>query len=362
MRKSVPQLRLFGPDTKHGAWKNPSLKTYVYYAVWYEKGRRLKSSLFVEYGGDPTQAFAEFLSGHGKTPEAPDTPDAGPAESILITDLLAHYIDARGEAAISDAQLRNRVVTLGTYFVGKLTSEIDEKICREFAKSRNSDGTARLELGTLSTALNYGIDNRLIKWRPKVWRPGEPTTTQDALTQDQIDSLIAAWRRRPRSQHMMLAFWIQFYTAARADSVLTLSFEKNPNGGYVDLVAGTIDFNPDGRQRTVKVKAKIKIPTKLLPHLEAAKERGVTLVCQGQRGVAPGLRVYEKTFAAVARDAGMPPGVTPHTLCHTRISWLVSAGVPIEKVAAFVGRSPERIRETYLHLAPSAFKEVHDAI
>lgn len=356
MRKSTPRPQLFGPDTKHGAWKLLSLKSYVWYAVWYERGLQRKSSLSIEFGQDYQRAFAQFLESW----TAPKPQTDGPADAVLVTAALAAYFETRGRKAKSNAQLASRCATLGAYFRKIKTDEITEQLCDDYAASRGSPGTARLELGTLSAALNYCVAEGIIKRRPKIHRPREPVTHQDALTRDEAAALL--WSLRKRSRHYLLAALISFYTAARIQSVLDLAWSPHQDGGCVDLKRRTINFNSSGRSRTVKEKPIIKIPRKLLPHLRRARALNRPFVCMGEKGVVPCLRVFEKTFKACVRDAQLPESVSPHTLCHTRISWLVESDVDIEKIAGFTGRSPERLRETYLHLRPSSFNSIDDAI
>ena len=360
MRKSIPKPVLFGPDDRHGAWVWPSLKQYVWHAVWYEKGRRRQRSLSVAYGSDYKDAFTAFLTDwNAGAFTASKAPPAASAR-ILITDALDEYLKTRGPHAASSRQLANRCVSLGAFFAGKYTDEITERLCRDYASTR-APGTARLELGTLSTALNYCINERLITWRPKVWRPREPVTNKDALTRDEAAQFLRALRALGGGgKHFLLAAVIAFYTAARMQSVLDLGWKPHKAGGHVDLRRGLIDFNALGRPQTVKERPIIPIPKKLLSHLRAAHKRGGAMVCTGRRGVVPQLRVVEKTF--VRASIGLTKPVTPHVLCHTRISWLICEGAPIEKVALFSGRSIERINETYLHLAPASFKEIDNAI
>jgi integrase len=41
--------------------------------------------------------------------------------------------------------------------------------------------------------------------------------------------------------------------------------------------------------------------------------------------------------------------VTPHTLRHTAITWMLQAGVPIWEVSAFAGMTVKMIEDTYGH-------------
>lgn len=64
------------------------------------------------------------------------------------------------------------------------------------------------------------------------------------------------------------------------------------------------------------------------------------------------------SFAVAVRAAGLGDDVTPHTLCHTAVTWLVLAGIPLWEVAQWVGMSVEMIERVYGHHAPDRFQRV----
>lgn len=57
------------------------------------------------------------------------------------------------------------------------------------------------------------------------------------------------------------------------------------------------------------------------------------------------------TWGKAIKAAGLP-GVTPHTLRHTRATWLLQNGIPIWEAAGHLGMSPETITRTYGHHHP----------
>lgn len=61
------------------------------------------------------------------------------------------------------------------------------------------------------------------------------------------------------------------------------------------------------------------------------------------------------------KEAGVE-GVTPHTLRHTGITWLVQRGVPLWEVAGFAGVSVEQIERTYGHHSPDFLQTAANAL
>lgn len=58
-----------------------------------------------------------------------------------------------------------------------------------------------------------------------------------------------------------------------------------------------------------------------------------------------------RSFPAAARRAGLDR-VTPHTLRHTRATWLMQEGVPIWEAAGHLGMSIETLQRVYGHHHP----------
>ena len=50
--------------------------------------------------------------------------------------------------------------------------------------------------------------------------------------------------------------------------------------------------------------------------------------------------------------------MTPHTLRHTAVTWLVQAGIPLWEVSQWVGLSIRMIETTYGHHAPDRFTRI----
>jgi integrase len=119
--------------------------------------------------------------------------------------------------------------------------------------------------------------------------------------------------------------------------------------GQVDFEHNIIDFNPAGRAQTKKGRAAQPMAKKLRWFLEKAYARASGPYVLSYNG-EPIKRII-KGFRNAARRAGLPD-VTPHTLRHTRGTWLRDEGVPLDQIGGWLGHSDPRTTEIYAHRHP----------
>jgi integrase len=80
-------------------------------------------------------------------------------------------------------------------------------------------------------------------------------------------------------------------------------------------------------------------------------------------GKLPVYSSYRPSFNRLARKAGIPEGFTPHSLRHAFVSALLSHGVPITDVAAWLGhRNINVTYATYGHLVPSSLGRAQEVL
>ncbi len=223
------------------------------------------------------------------------------------------------------------------HFAHLLPEEVTRDVCKTWiAKRRNqglSNATTRKELATLQAALNRTLG----KANPAVVEyPPAPPARERYLDRDEVQALIDACG----SEHVRLFIVLAIATGARGGAILDLTWDR------VDLRLRTIDFG-EGRGKKRRPVSKIN------------KDAHAALVEAREAAICPYVINYEgqqvasirKAFGRAAERAGLP-GVTPHTLRHTAVTWMVMAGVPTTEVARAVGLTEGMVERVYGHHHP----------
>lgn len=200
-------------------------------------------------------------------------------------------------------------------------------------------GSVWTELGHLRSCLTWAAKVGLIARAPYIERPQKPAPKDRWLTHAEIDQLLAA----DAAPHVRLATLLMLSTAARVGAVLDLTWSK------VDLERGQIDLriDTDGPR---KGRAVVPINATLRAALTAAREAAMTefvVEWAGERVAS-----IRKGFDAMVERSGLI-GVTPHVLRHTAGVHMAAGGVPMSKIAQFLGHSSTATTErVYARFAP----------
>lgn len=225
-------------------------------------------------------------------------------------------------------------------------------MCRDYAAARfragKKPGTVIADLGLVRTALNWAVKEGWLPAAPYVELPEKPEARDRWLTPEEAAKLIEA----AGAPHVRLFIVLALHTAARAAALLDLTWAQ-VNDRFIDL-------NPPGRVRTTKGRAVVPMNPVLAAELEAARTIATTDYVIEWAGRP--VQAIKKGFERATERAALLD-VTPHTLRHTAATWMVQAGVPIPKVAAYLGHSDSRTTErVYGHHAPDFLRDASSAI
>lgn len=387
-----PRLRLFGPDERHGAKVRKGFRDYRWYVVWQEAGQRRERATGLDHRATAQEreaALANFLAEQerGRRPAGPRHPD-----QMSVAEALALYGENHAPHTSAPDRIGHAIAALLPWWAETKLSAVTAAACRRYANDRKadiarvraerratvearyveagktlppplkrtdgSDGTVRRELGTLRAAINWCHGEGYLVHPPAVWLPDKPEARQRWLTRQEAAKLLRAARKLDRSgAYLPLFILLGLYTGARKEAVLGLQWQANTAGGHVDLDRGLIDYRKPGQAQSVKRRSAIPIPHRVRPFLAIARRQTRQYVLEF-RGEPIG--DVKKAFAAAALVAGLAD-VTPHTLRHTAVTWLVQDGVPLWEVAQWVGMSVEMIERVYGHQAPDKFERVLQA-
>ena len=229
---------------------------------------------------------------------------------------------------------------LTPFWEGRTVTEVTKQTCRRYAKTRDrAANTLRRELSVLRAAINFAHEEGRITRPVYVELPAPPESRKRWLTRQEAARLIRASRTQAARLYLPQFILLGLYTGRRKEAILSLRWPQ------VDLGAGLIDFDVPGRMLTKKKRGKVRISSRLLPHLKRLEKRGTdlgyVLHINGKR-----IKDIKKGFAAACRRAGLKD-VTPHTLRHTAATWLMQRRTPVWEAAGFLAMSEKMLREVY---------------
>lgn len=231
--------------------------------------------------------------------------------------------------------------------------QLADKHVRSYITKRRAagigDGMLWTELGHLRTVLKWAEKRGKIERAPHVERPSKPPPKDRWLTKDEASRLIASCG----APHIRLFVVLMLTTAARPTAVLELTWDRvDFEGGVVTLATGETERR--------KGRATVPMNSSLRAALSEARS-GAT--CDHVIEFAGQSVASVKTgFYAAARRAELD-GVTPHTLRHTAAVWMAADGVPMPKIAQYLGHSDDTITQrVYARYAPGHMQDAANAL
>lgn len=231
---------------------------------------------------------------------------------ITLGQILAQYAEGKADGIADPERLRYAIIALAPFW-GNLTADmVKASTCKEYRKSRGVAGsTIRRELGVLQAAINYSHREGVLTQLVSVTLPPHGKPKERYLTRSELASLL--WLS---PKHLRRFIVLSIYTGRRKEAVLGLKWKPNSKTGWVDLKAGMINFLGSGEIETAKRKGSIRLPPKLLSHLESWHDPDASSVITYN---GRSIKDVKKAFAIACDKAGIE-GATPHTLKHTAVT------------------------------------------
>jgi integrase len=288
--------------------------------------------------------LADFKAGIAR-PEAMDKSVKG-----LLAAYLANRIKRKKPGA---ERLGYAHKALLTFFGEMQIDDINGDSCLDYLEQRGvASRTVRTELEALRAALNWGQTaegGRVVKEMPDLELPAKGNGRQRWLTRDEANRLLDGCI----ASHLRLFVALALHTAARRGAILTLKWDR------VDFENRIIDYRNPDEIATNKRKVPVKINDTLHAILSAAKGAASTgfVIERAGRNVDS----IKHGFRDACIRAGLT-GVTPHTLRHTAITWMMHRRVTIWDAAGFAGMTPEMVSKIYGHHHPDFGKDAATAL
>lgn len=284
-------------------------------------------------------------------------------------------------AARARDRLARTLLNLGSFFDGKVVDNITPQLCDSYVDWRIGQGdvryslnveqrkrvlkatTARNDLIFLKAAIGHCVANRKLTHGVKVSMPPPSEARPRHMTHEEAIRLLwgaLGWdqhgRRHPKRINYHLARFIMFglLTGTRSDRIRRLQWIESVGNGWVDLDKGLLHRKASGEAETKKRAPSVKLSDRLLsylPHWRRMTNRHL-IECYG-RPITDSLTT---AFDGACELAGLylPPGdpnrITPHTLRHTCVTWMLEEGRTPFQVGRYVGMSAQTVERVYGHV------------
>jgi integrase len=267
-------------------------------------------------------------------------PERGP--DPLIADVLLAYAQEHVPYTKSRANAAYNLSSLARWWGDKRLSDISARSCRAYGEGRTPAATRR-DLETLRAALRWWGRNYGPCAVPAITLPTRNEARARWLTRDEAARLLWAARH---IQHLRRFILLGLYTGTRSGPILRLKWDQ------VDLSRGVMARRALGEAEDARKRAPIvRLGKRILLHLRRWRRLDPPeseYVCHYE---GRPVRKLERSFPGAARRAGLL-GVTPHTLRHTRATWLMQAGIDLWEAAGHLGMTAQMLERTYGHHHP----------
>lgn len=319
-RKAPPRLYL---DPKRDQW------------VIRDGARFIRTSCPRQHLADAESQLAEYI-GEKYAPPKTNFP--------TVLEVLAAYANEVVPHKATKRNISYNIGSLTKWWAGKQASEITTRTCRAYAATKSSSG-AYADLKVLRAALNHWHkEHNPFPVMPTVWTPDATAPRERWLSRSEVAKLLWAARR---TQHLKRMIVLGIYTGSRPGVVLRLQWDQ------IDLAAGVMSRSRPGDVAHTKKRApRVRLGRRILSHLRRWRRldpASVKYLCHygGRLVDAP-----HSAWRRAVKLAKLPGKVTPHTLRHTRATWLVQAGVNLWEAAGSLGMTVKTLETTYGHHHP----------
>jgi integrase len=309
--------------------------------------------------GSEGERAAEKLQAYLASRYRPDT-SARHAAQAKIADILTVYMEQRAQETARPKETVAMIVRLNRYWGDKTADQIRGDACRAYVKERGSQSAARRELELLRAAVNHYAREYGLDATPKFTLPEKSPARQRWLTRSEAARLLWAARQNRYHSHVARFILIGLYTGTRHRAICAMQWMPNTQGGWVDLERGVMFRKGEGERETNKRRTPVKLGRRLLAHMKRWKQmdRGLRHIIRYE---GQGIDRLEKSFRVVRERAGLGPDVTPHVCRHTRATWLMQRGVPLNEAAQSLGMTIRQLEQTYFHHHPDWQRNASEA-
>jgi integrase len=303
-------------------------------------GNFVRTGCGEQHRGDAEKALAKYI-GRKHRPQASATP--------LVDDVLTVYGTEHGPHTARPGNVAHTIANLLRFWSGKRVAEITARACRNYAADRPAVA-ARRDLETLRAAVNYWHKHYgPLAAVPSVVLPDKPEGRERWLTRSEAARLLWSARRVP---HLARFILLGLYTGSRSGVLLGLEWS------WVNLAAGTMRRRAPGRAESkTKRTPRVRLGSRILAHLRRWRRLDDAKVKRVVHYQSQPVGKLRRSWDTARERAKLDDTVTPHTLRHTRATWMMQAAVSPWEAAGSLGMSARMLEVTYGHHHPDWQKE-----
>jgi integrase len=277
---------------------------------------------------------------------------------IPCADVLSLYLDSLPDNSSRPTRMIH-IANLDGFWGDKMLDAVTSTNCRAYVAYRPvKPATARLELKTLQTAINHWHRESPLSAVPRVTLPAPAPPKERVLNRREVAALLRACRK-PRDNNQVMAAHVArlirlcLATGSRSGAMLALSWMPQLKGGWIDVENGIIYRRAAGEANSSKRRPPTVLPEndrRMCQRWKALDaKKAITSVIHFHGSPVKKLR---RSWTAIVKAAGLAGDVTPHTLKHTAVTWMVMDGMPMLTISRITGTDVVTLEKVYAHYMP----------
>jgi integrase len=262
--------------------------------------------------------------------------------SPLIADVLLVYAEERLPKTRAKDKAAHNISNLTPFWAAKRADDVNAENCLAYAKGR-PPAAARRDLEVLRAALFYWNKHRKALSRiPAIVLPDKPPPRERWLTRAEAKRLRKAAMKYP---HLYRFVILGIKTGSRSGVLLNLRWDQ------IDLDRGIMDRRAQGEaEASNKRKPPVRLGRSLVRLMRRWKAKDGKIKYVVHYDGVP-VQKLRRSWAAACKEAKLI-GVSPHTLRHTRATWLMQAGIDLWEAAGSLGMSAAVLSRVYAKHSP----------
>lgn len=261
-----------------------------------------------------------------------------------MSDVLLAYGREHVPHKRSAAKIDHTISNLERWWGDKTLIDVTARNCRSYASGR-PQSAARRDLETLRAAIGYWHkEYGPLPSVPAITLPPRSPPRSQWLTRSECAQLLRGARRVP---HLTRFILLGLYTGSRAGVLLALRWD------WIDLDRGVMHRRAPGEaDHALKRRPPVRLGWRILTHLRRWQRADAGRTAHVVHYDGKAIRKLRRSWETARRAAELPDGISPHTLRHTRATWMMQAGVDLWEAAGALGMSVRMLEQTYGHHHP----------